>query len=457
MSLVTPSLELQSDLATIVGDVHVLASPNTRNFSIDDVVPATVVSPGSPEEVAAVLRFASEQRLSILPAGGMTKQSAGYTPGKIDILLRTNRLNSLQHYDPGDLTVGFGAGISIDESQRILADHNQFLPLDVAHPDRATIGGVLATNSHGPMKTGYGGIRDFCLGIQFVTSDGKIAKGGGKVVKNVAGYDLMKLLIGSYGTLAVITSANFKVFPRPRQLRTFIAEFATIRETMVFRDSVMRLPLVFLAMEVISPHAHEYLQTAGDARDPDHYRPAAPVKPHDHWGLMLRAAGSDNVLARYARDLGNSVQPLAGVEEATLWAAIAAFEALVAKRYRNTMLMSVNTTINSVAGMLDAAERAATEQNMLFAAVGRASLGNFIVTFTPLSVDPPSAMQYANVASALRASLLEDGSAVVLRCPKEAKPHFEMWGTTRTDLTSMRAVRAALDPPQTLNRGRFLI
>src|SRR5437773_8310079 len=101
-------------------------------------------------------------------------------------------------------------------------------------PYRATIGGVLACNASGPMKVGFGGVRDYCIGIHFVTADGKIAKGGGKVVKNVAGYDLMKLLIGSYGTLGVITSANFKVFPRPRQTRTFIAEFANLTEAIEF-------------------------------------------------------------------------------------------------------------------------------------------------------------------------------------------------------------------------------
>ncbi len=276
-------------------------------------------------------------------------------------------------------------------------------------------------------------------------------------MKNVAGYDLMKLLICSYGTLGVITSANFKVFPRPRQTRTFIAEFANLTEAMEFRGFVMRTPLSFLAFEIVSPHAHEYLQAQAGARDPDQYHPAVPVARHAHWSVMLRAAGSDNVLARYSRELGSSVRTMQGEEESALWHALSDFEASVPRRHRNAMIMMVNTTIATVGAVLQAAECAATEQNMLFASIGRAALGNLVATFTPLSVDPPSAMQYANVASALRASLPCDGSAAVLRCPKEAKAHFDLWGTTPTDLASMRAIRAAMDPQQVLNRGRFLV
>ena len=116
----------------------------------------------------------------------------------------------LEHYDPGDLTIGVGAGCSLTEINQALNKHGQFLPVDPPHPELATVGGLLATAAHGPLRHSYGGLRDFCIGISFVTGDGIIAKGGGRVVKNVAGYDLMKLLIGSHGTLAVISSANFR-------------------------------------------------------------------------------------------------------------------------------------------------------------------------------------------------------------------------------------------------------
>src|SRR5205814_1536605 len=189
----------------------------------------------------------------------------------------------------------------------------------VPNASTATIGGVLATNAHGPMKMGFGGVRDYCLGIHFVTGDGKIAKGGGKVVKNVAGYDLMKLLIGSYGSLGVITSANFKVFPAPQQTVTLICHFGTLVEAIALRDSVLKSPLSPLACEIINPAALEYLHES-EPRDPDDWAPDASPRSAACWKLALRFAGSDRVLSRIRSDLNCFVSSvLGGSEEAALW------------------------------------------------------------------------------------------------------------------------------------------
>ena len=196
-----------------------------HGFEINGVVPAAVVSPGSAEEVGAVLRLANERDLVVAPAGGLTKQQIGGVPERMDILLSTTRMNKVEQYDPGDLTIAVQAGMPFAEMQRQLGEHHQWVPCDAPSLEHATIGGLLATGAAGPLKSTFGHMRDFCIGVQFVTADGKVVKGGGRVVKNVAGYDLMKLLTGSYGSLAVITRANFKVFPRPRQTRTFICSF----------------------------------------------------------------------------------------------------------------------------------------------------------------------------------------------------------------------------------------
>ena len=133
------------------------------------------------------------------------------------MLLYTSRLAEVEHYDPGDLTIGVGAGWTIAHLSAKVADDKLFFAGDPALPERATVGGLLATGLYGPHRHGYGGLRDYCIGVRFVTGDGRKAKGGGRVVKNVAGYDMMKLLIGSWGTLGIITSASFKLFPAPRQ------------------------------------------------------------------------------------------------------------------------------------------------------------------------------------------------------------------------------------------------
>jgi len=457
MTTLETATSIEHELATIVGAEHSGAADSA--LEINGVIPATVVAPGSVEEVAAVLRLANHRGLLVATAGGFTKQDIGAVPERIDILLRTTRLSRIEHYDPGDLTIGINAGMPFAQVQQQLAAHGQWLPCDAANLDGATIGGLLATGAAGPLKSTFGGMRDFCIGIQFVTADGKVAKGGGRVVKNVAGYDLMKLIIGSYGSLAVITKANFKVFPKPRQTRTFICSFGSLEEALKFRSQVFRSPLTPLCLEIVSPRALEYLCDPPPVRDPDQYVPRQPASaPPDKWPIVLRAAGSDNVLARYSRELGPAVtRELQGSDEDQFWLWISQFEYAVLARHRNAMVLYTHLSIQNVGPAIQALERAAPDYNFVPAVLGRAAVGNLVMALIPLSVDPPSAMQYANCASAFRGMLPPASSAEVAHCPTEAKLHFDVWGTTPTDVGMMRAVKQAMDPKNILNRGRFIV
>jgi glycolate oxidase FAD binding subunit len=455
MSTVTSPASLERELAAIVGEAHVART----DFEINGIMPAAAVSPGSPEEVGAILRLANERGLVVAPAGGLTKQQIGGVPERIDILLSTTRMNKIEQYDPGDLTISVSAGMPFAEMLRTLSEHHQWVPCDAAQLENATVGGLMATGAAGPLKSTFGHMRDFCIGVQFVTVDGKVAKGGGRVVKNVAGYDLMKLMTGSYGSLAVITRANFKVFPRPRQTRTFVCSFSSLDEALEFRTKIFKSPLTPMCMEIISPRTPEYLSDPGPVHDPDDYTPKQPVSlPASEWQIALRAAGSDNVLARYARELGTAVtHALEGVEEEKFWKHISHFEQSVLARHRNAMVIYTHLTIQGVGPALQSLERAAPDYNLIPAAVGRAATGNLVLAFIPLSVDPPSAMQYANCVSAFRGMLPPGSSAEVAQCPKEAKPHFDVWGTTPTNVEMMRAVKRAIDPKTILNRGRFIV
>jgi glycolate oxidase FAD binding subunit len=455
MSSLTILDMVEHDLAGIVGKAHVAR----MDLEINGVVPATTIAPGSPEEVAAVLSLANEFELVVAPAGGLTKQQMGGVPERIDILLSTTRMNQIEQYDPGDLTISVAAGMPFAAMQQQLFEHQQWVPCDAANLETATVGGLMATGAAGPLKSAFGHMRDFCIGVQFVTADGKVVKGGGRVVKNVAGYDLMKLLTGSFGSLAVITRAHFKVFPRPRQTRTFLCPFHSLDEALQFRTRIFGSPLTPMCLEIISPRAPEYLRDPGPVKDPDDYMPAHPVAlPAAEWQIALRAAGSDNVLSRYARELGGSVaRTLEGAAEEQLWKRISHFEPGVLARHRNAMVIYTHLPIQAVGATLQALERVAPDYNLLPAAVGRAATGNLVLALAPFSVDPPSAMQYANCVSAFRGMLPPGCSAEVAQCPKEAKPHFDVWGTTPTDVSMMRAVKRAIDPNNILNRGRFIV
>jgi FAD/FMN-containing dehydrogenase len=176
------------------------------------------------------------------------------------------------------------------------------------------------------------------------------------------------------------------------------------------------------------------------------------------WQIVLRATGSDNILARYARELGSAVtRTLEGAAEEEFWGWISHFEESVLARHRNAMVLYTHLAIQNVGPALQALQRVAPDYNLIPAAVGRAATGNLVLALMPLSVDPPSAMQYANCVSALRGMLPPGSSAEVAHCPKEAKPHFDVWGTTPTDVNMMRAVKRAIDPKNILNRGRFIV
>src|SRR5207245_1417934 len=163
---------------------------------------------------------ANRTGLAVIPRGGGTKLDWGNPPRHADLVLSTARLGRVLEHAWGDMTATVQAGCTVAQFQRTLAEHGQRLALDPLWPDRATVGGILATNDSGALRTRYGSLRDLIIGITLALPDGTLAKSGGKVVKNVAGYDLPKLATGSLGTLGVITEAVFRLYPLPRDVRS---------------------------------------------------------------------------------------------------------------------------------------------------------------------------------------------------------------------------------------------
>ena len=208
-----------TDLEAIVGRDNIW--PACSRDMIDDLQPSKVVAPADAQEIAKVLQYCSSAGLAVVPRGGGTKLGWGNRPRQAELVLSTERLNRVIEHAWGDMTTTVEAGCTIASLQQTLKQHGQRLAADPLWPDRATVGGLLATADNGTLRLRYGGVRDLVLGVEVVLPDGNVIKAGGKVVKNVAGYDLTKLVIGSLGTLGVITKATFRLHPIPVATATY--------------------------------------------------------------------------------------------------------------------------------------------------------------------------------------------------------------------------------------------
>lgn len=222
-------MTIVQELQTIVGDAIVSwedLKPSWQeqvaNATTPENLPCCIVYPHTTAELKNVIQKAAKNNWRVLPCGSGSKLGWGALANQVDLVVSTERLNRIIEHAVGDLTVTVEAGVKLADLQAILQKVGQFLPLEPAYPQDATLGGIVATADSGALRHRYGGIRDMLLGISFIRSDGESAKAGGRVVKNVAGYDLMKLFSGSYGTLGVISEMTFRVYPIPQASATVV-------------------------------------------------------------------------------------------------------------------------------------------------------------------------------------------------------------------------------------------
>ncbi len=250
--------------------------------------------PETPEQLAESLREAASAHRTIRLGGNFSKERLGGAPQPADVVISTSRLNRLLQYDPRDLTISVQAGMRFAELEQILAGHRQMLPLDPGWAAESTVGGVVAANLSGPRRRLYGTARDMIIGMTFATLEGKLVSSGGMVVKNVAGLDMAKLMIGSFGTLAAIAQVNFKVSPVPAESRTFVMEFSSAAAAFAERDRILR--------GVLQPSAIDIVNW------PSRFR------------LLVHAGGNAKALERYAREL-----PAAQPSPESVWEEIREF------------------------------------------------------------------------------------------------------------------------------------
>lgn len=412
---------------------RVRATVETDN--VMGVHPQVVVEPEHEDEVAALLTYANKEGLKVLVRGGGTQLHTGFPPTKGDIVLSTARLNKLVEHAPQDLTVTVQAGMTLVSLQNALAEARQWLALDPMLAPEATMGGIIATNSSGPRRLRYGGVRDQIIGVRVVLADGTIAKGGGKVVKNVAGYDLPKLFTGSLGTLGVIVEATFRLYPLPITSRTVAITSSNLPA------------LCNLAVQVIgSTLVPTIVDIFGSSDKSDSYTMAVRFET----GKEAAEAQCTTLIDMARRvNVSQQVRTLQDEDESQFWSGMNK-QVRVGNVSDAVLMVKTSVLPTEVSHWLSQLQRVAQQFHLTTHWRGHAGHG---LIFAQLEGDDAS---LTKAVDELRQSAMSKrGSLVVVDAPVALSQQLDVWGPSPA-IEVMRRIKARFDPNGTLNPGRFI-
>ncbi|MGA9804041.1 MAG: FAD-binding oxidoreductase [Terriglobales bacterium] len=410
-----------SDLQVLVGAERFRTSKLEE--AVDDVLPHMFIEPANPEEVAGALKIATGAGLQVIPRGGATKMDWGNPPRSGELMLSTRRLNRVVEHAWADMTATVEAGCTLQQLQQTLAEHGQRLALDPLWPEQATIGGILATNDSGPLRIRFGSLRDLVIGITLVLPDGTLAKSGGKVVKNVAGYDLPKLATGSLGTLGIITQAIFRLHPVPRESRTLSFSNADSETMNALVLAIQDCNIVPTGVQV---------------------RAASSSTPDVDLRFEGTTAGCDAQIEQTLRIASGArrIESPADVWNArsTLWSGA-----------EPSVVCKFSLLPSDLGNFLNLIRKASEPLHLPWKLVAQA-VG---VGYLRLEGNDTGAL--LNALQDFRKNLeTRGGSLVILRCPLEIKSKMDVWGSAGDALPLMRSIKAQFDPTGVLNPGRFI-
>lgn len=382
----------------------------------------SLLEPHDAATTAAMLAEAAASGVTIVPRGSGTKLARRGLPSSTEIVLSTRRLSSPVEHFAGDLVATIPAGASLAEVNQVLTTNGQWLPLDPPHADRATIGGIVATNDSGPRRHKHGTVRDLIIGTEFALTNGRVAHAGGRVVKNVAGYDVSRLLCGSFGSLAVITSATFKLAPIAPASRTVIAQTRDVREMCELARALDAAPLSPSAIEFEAPH-HRLLvrfETTAQAAD----RQASTAR-----ALLERGGATSEIVE------GRDETEIWDAHETQIWDAA-------------DVVLKISVLPTNVPAILAKLHELAGIRSLGYTAGGRATLGVFLVGLRG------DVAEIADTVTGLRQTTAENsGSVLVLVANRAFGGQLDAWGPVGNGLATMRTLKAQFDPTGTLNPG----
>jgi|SRR5215213_1356335 len=419
-----PIEKIAGTLGSIVGAENVRENPGVR---IDNHEPSVLVLPGSAQEVAHCLRVCSEGQLSVIPAGSMTWLDGGNPLRRADILISLRRMARIIDYSPPDLTVSVEAGTSLAELNSAALEEGQWLPLDPPGYSDASMGAIVACASSGALRFGFGTPRDYVIGLRLAHIEGALSKSGGRVVKNVAGYDMNKLYVGSFGTLGVIAEATFKLRPRPDTFTTLVIEDER-------RERLETLAGTLLA-EGLQP-ASLILTVEQEDGSKAEYR-------FGHALFVRFIDGEAAVRHQVARALelsGRNASILSEADQERVWKGLADLE-----RFGKT-LVRISSPISKTRALLEATIATGSTRFV------EADLATGIIRVA-LQVEDNLA---AECIERLRSNAHKLGGALFIeRADPSVRERASAWDDLGATAGLMSSIKAKFDPRGLLNPGRF--
>jgi glycolate oxidase FAD binding subunit len=482
--MIKPSTNVVTELESLLGASRVISDSAARaKYAIDELIPSVIALPSCTEEVAEIVRFAVLENLATIPCGARTKLRFGPPPTRYSIALDMTSLNQIVHYDPDDLTLSVEAGATVAKLNSTLIEHQQFIPLLVPWYSLTTVGGTIASGIDSPLRHFYGTARDFLIGAESIDGTGKLCKGGGRVVKNVTGYDLHKLLIGSLGTLAVITRLNFRTFPAPiASSRGFVASFPTAEGALTLRRAIAQSPLTPLTLDILSPSlakifaertpaAPETSVFAGEDRSTNQYS-LPPIGEWFHpseWQLCAAFAGTAEVLGRYTRDLtrfaneshATSTSILDDTTRPSMWGRLRESLSMLLDSSPAAAIFKLSVLPSHHATLFAKLQEIANRASLPHTLVARAC-GTLYFTLLPTLANDEAIARLAQASTQISQSIsASDGHTTLLFAPPALKREFCVPVVLAARTSSPRPVsleprlKSAFDPHNIFAPGRF--
>ena len=475
----TDSTQIAKDLAEMLSEKLITSEAKDLNqYAIDGMQPKAVVFPKNTQQVSDIIKYANEKNLAVVPRGSGSKIAMGHPPKRLDLVVCTSRMNHMKDVDVANLTLTVEAGVKFldiqarlateddrcylpledltsDSDELICSDRSHsgcFLPIDAPFSCSATIGGIIASNSSGPRRLLYNLPRDVILGSRFVAANGDIIGTGGKTVKNVSGYDISKLMVGSSGSLGILCEMTLRLLPLPEQMETLLLSFKIFTDAAVFANQLLASHLLPAAVEVLNEKAFSSLKIESI---PD-FKKGAYV-------CAVALEAFPEAVDRMRTELKEMATQANGISEASFleekhrlfWLSVSDLVPTVADQYDGLLSAQLNYPLSEWKNIVEFADEAISQTKIDHTLVAHAGSGVCLINFLLNGSD------FKEDLVAIAEKLLDKcqqagGNLVIQKAPSEIKDKLPVWGKPGSDIILMKRIKEELDPKGIMSPGRYI-